>query len=257
MDARTRERLPVLPALAAAASRRRKDAAVLLAAARDTPPGQLFTAAGQTLRRARMRSHGTAAARVWAEDPGTGERRDLALEESRAFWGWAAIEVLRHTGIRIEELTELSHQSLAQHRTGSGELIPLLSVAPSKTDMERLLVIDPDLADVLATIIARIRGTDGAVPLVTAYDPHERVWNPPMPLLFQRQVHLENRPIPAAEIRHLISEAAAASGVTGNDGKPLTFVPHDFRRIFTTDAIMNGMPPHIAQMILDPGPSEY
>ena len=52
------------------------------------------------------------------------------------------VEVLRHTGIRIEELTELSHHSLIQYRLPSaGELIPLLQIVPSKTDTERLLVI--------------------------------------------------------------------------------------------------------------------
>ena len=51
MDARTRERLPVLPVLAAAVDRRRKDAAALLEAARQARPGQQFTAAGQTLTR--------------------------------------------------------------------------------------------------------------------------------------------------------------------------------------------------------------
>jgi hypothetical protein len=35
------------------------------------------------------------------------------------------------------------------------ELIPFLQIAPSKTDPERLLVISPELADVLATIIIR------------------------------------------------------------------------------------------------------
>jgi hypothetical protein len=52
MDARTRERLPVLPALAAAADRARTDAATRLEAARAAGPGELFTAAGQRLRRA-------------------------------------------------------------------------------------------------------------------------------------------------------------------------------------------------------------
>ena len=122
---------------------------------------------------------------------------DLTLEEHRAFWAWAAVEVLRHTGLRIEELTELCHHSFVQYRLpGSGELVPLLHIAPSKTDAERLLVIAPELADVLSAIICRIRGTDGAVPLVVAYDIHERVWNPPMPLLFQRHIGIENRPIP-------------------------------------------------------------
>jgi hypothetical protein len=33
------------------------------------------------------------------------------------------------------------------------------------------------------------------------------------------------------------------------DGRPLHYTPHDFRRIFITDAVMNGLPPHIAQII--------
>ena len=91
--------------------------------------------------------------------PASGKRRDLTFEEHRGFWTWAMIEVLRHTGIRIEELTELSHHSLIQYRLpATGELIPLLQIAPSKTDAERLLVIAPELADVLSAIVARIRG---------------------------------------------------------------------------------------------------
>jgi hypothetical protein len=200
MDARTRERLPVLPALTAATDRNRKDTAARLAAARNTSPGGLFTAAGQALRRARM-APTTRTSRIWTENPATGQRHDLIREEDNAFWSWAAIEVLRHTGIRLEELTELSHHSLVQYRLPTtGELIPLLSIAPSKTDQERLLVISPELADALSAVITRVRGTSGTVPLVAAYDIHERTWNPPMPLLFQHVVSLDNRPIPASGI---------------------------------------------------------
>jgi integrase len=248
MDARTRERLPVLPALAAATDRNRKDTAARLQAALATPPGVLSAAAGQELRRARLRE---ASPRTWAEDPATGQRRNLTREEDNAFWSWAAIEVLRHTGCRLEELTELSHHSLVQYRLpATGELIPLLSIAPSKTDQERLLVIDPGLADALSAIITRVRGTDGTVPLAPVYDTHERTWNPPMPLLFQRRIGLEDRPISGGCIRILVRDALAATAITGTDGKPLHFQPHDFRRLFTTDAILNGMPPHIAQLIL-------
>ena len=248
MDQRTRERLPVLPVLTAAVGRGRKDAAARLDTARGTPPGELFTVGGQTLRRARLTRPSR---RIRAEEPGSGTRRDLILEEDNAFWAWAAIEVLRMTGIRIEELTELSHHSLVQYRLPStGELVPLLSVAPSKTDQERLLVIDPELADVLSAVITRVRGTGGAVPLVAAYDTRERTWNPPMPLLFQRVIGLENRPIPGDGIRDLLRRTLAGSGINGTDGKPIHFQPHDFRRLFTTSAILNGMPPHIAQLIL-------
>jgi len=49
MDARTRERLPVLPVLVHTVDERRKNASTLLQAARQAPPGQVFTAAGQRL----------------------------------------------------------------------------------------------------------------------------------------------------------------------------------------------------------------
>ena len=189
-------------------------------------------------------------AKIWAEDPASGKRRNLTLEEHRAFWVWAVVEVLRHTGIRIEELTELTHPSVIQYRLPTtGELVPLLQIAPSKTDVERLLVISPELADVLSTIICRVRDEGGAVPLVVAYDYHEQVFHPPMPILFQRQVGTETRAISAPTIRKLLDEALAATGLHGVDGRPLRFVPHDFRRIFITDAVLNGMPPHIAQLV--------
>ena len=248
MDQRTRERIPVLPALLAKVDADRRVAAGRLHAAGATAPGQLFTVAGQTLRRP-ARAHASAG-RTWAQDPDGGKHRDLTLEEHKAFWTWAAVQVLRHTGIRIEELTELSHHSFIQYKLpASGELIPLLQIAPSKTDTERLLVISPELADVLSEIITRTRGQDGTVPLVTAYDYHERVWNPPMPLLFQRRYAGEHHAIGGPAIRELISDALPSTGLTDASGKPLRFVPHDFRRIFITDAIMHGMPPHIAQLI--------
>jgi integrase len=37
--------------------------------------------------------------------------------------------------------------------------------------------------------------------------------------------------------------------LTDAAGQPLTFTPQDFRRIFITDAIRTGPPPHIAQVI--------
>jgi integrase len=246
MDARTRERLPVLPVLARCAAQQHADAAALLQAARDARPAETVTAAGQVLVRAATSN----AAGIWAEDPAAGKRRNLTAEEDRAFWAWAAIEVLRATGIRIEELTELSHHSLVQYRLPTtGELVPLLQIAPSKTDAERLLVISPELADVLSAIIRRIRGPGGAVPLVAAYDDHERVWLPPAPVLFQRRIGAENRPIPAHTVRKLLAATLARTGVTGPDGEPLHYTPHDFRRMFLTDAILNGLPPHIAQVI--------
>jgi integrase len=253
MDQRTRERLPALPALVARVQARAQASAEQLAAAQAVAAGEEFTCRGEVLHRAPVRSGPTA--KTWTEDPATGARRDLSGEEDRAFWTWVAIETLRHTGIRIEELTELSHHSLIQYTPPtSTDLIPLLQIAPSKTDTERLLVISPELADVLAAVLHRIREPSGAVAAVASYDPHERIWNPPMPLLFQRRFGGGNRAIPSGTIRDWICQAipdtTPIAGTQNNSAvQPLRFTPHDFRRIFITDAVLHGMPPHIAQLV--------
>ncbi|MEU6019723.1 hypothetical protein ABZ826_39010 [Streptomyces sp. NPDC047515] len=172
---------------------------------------------------ARNAGRRSAAAKTLAEDPATGQRRDLGREEDHASWAFAIVEVLRATGIRVEELTEPSHHSLIQYRLPTtGELIPLLQLIPSRTDIERLLGVSPELADVLSTIICRIRDTNGEVPRVPAYDHYERTWLPPSPLLFQRHRGGENRAISSGAIRKLLTTALADTGLTDSvTGGPL------------------------------------
>ena len=237
MDQRTRERLPVLPVLASTAADRKNATARHLQAAITTPPGEIIEGTSGTLRRAV--TPGANGRHVWAEDTATGKRRNLSYEEEEAFWAFATIEVLRLTGIRCEELLELTHHGITEYRLPTtGEIVPLLQIAPSKTDTERLLLVSPELADVLSAIISRLRGPGGDVPLTVSYDVRERVWNPPMPLLFQRSIGSENRPFTPSAIRKLLIGALAATGLTDAAGDPLMFSPHDFRRIFVTDAKM-------------------
>ena len=60
----------------------------------------------------------------------------------------------------------------------------------------------------------------------------------------------ENRAISDVSLRTMLNGALAHTGlVDPADGLPLHYTPHDFRRIFITDAIMSGLPPHIAQII--------
>lgn len=249
MDSRTRERLPVLPILVEAVDRWRRESLQLLEAGLLTPPGRQFIAAGKTLTRI-DRPH-AATDNVWVCDPETGKPWLLNHDEEHAFWAWAVIEVFRHTGVRVEELLELSHHSLIQYRLPStGELVPLLQIAPSKTDAERLIVVSPELADVLSVVICRVRGADGAIPLVRARDSHELVWQPPAPLLFQRRTRAEHRSLGGTFVASLLDEALAHTGLTDpSTDQPLHFTPHDFRRMFTTDVVLNGLPPHIAQVI--------
>ena len=68
--------------------------------------------------------------------------------------------MLRHTGVRIEEMLELTHHSFCAYTLPTtGEAVPMLQVAPSKTDSERLLLVSPELGEVLAEVINRVRGT--------------------------------------------------------------------------------------------------
>jgi hypothetical protein len=249
MDSRTRERLPVLPILVKAVDRWRRESQQLLHAGQQTPTGAQFSAAGKTLTRVE-RPHADTD-NVWVRDPDTGKPRLLNFDEEHAFWAWAVIEVFRHTGVRVEELLELSHHSLIQYRLPStGELVPLLQIAPSKTDAERLIVVSPELADVLSVVISRVRGPGGSIPLVRARDSHELVWQPPAPLLFQRRTRAEHRSLGGGFVATLLDEALAHTALTdSNTGEPLHFAPHDFRRMFITDVVLNGLPPHIAQVI--------
>jgi hypothetical protein len=207
--------------------------------------GDRFTLAGQDFQRCRPGDSG----RVYATDLTTRTRRNLTHEEEAAFWSWATVEVLRHTGIRIEEMLELTHHSfIAYTLPSTGEVVPMLQVAPSKTDAERLLLVSPELAEVLTAIIFRVRGGRAALPLVCAYDVFEQTWSPPLPFLFQRRYGTEDRPLTRSYIRECLVATSQAAQITVA-GEPLEWRPHDFRRLFVTDAIRSGLPPHIAAKI--------
>lgn len=184
---------------------------------------------------------------IWA-DQSDGGRRNLGFEEERVFWGWAIIEVLRHNGIRIEELTHRSF--VAYTLPGSGEIIPLLRVTPSKTDRERLLVVSPELGETLTAIIQRVTDSSGRIPLLRRYDHAERLHSPPLPFLFQRRQGLVNTMITTSHAGALINRIMTASGIVHGDGTAAQITPHDFRRILATEAVSAGLPVHIAAKIL-------
>ncbi len=257
MHQRVRERLPHLPALADAAGRCLAEAAVLLTAAAGCEPGEVFDHAGTRYRRTAPKSAGLSARfqgnpAVTAENLATGEKISLTRREDEAFWARAVIETLRLCGVRLEELLEITHLALVSYQLpGSGEVVPLLQIVPSKSNEERLLLVDPELASVLAAIITRLRaGNDGAVPLVARYDHHERTTGPLLPHLFQRVLGARREVISPGTVCRLINTALAAAGLKDATGQPLAYRPHDFRRCFTTEAVTGGLPVHIAARLL-------
>ena len=246
MHQRTRELPPVLPALVTAAARRRREAEELLAAASAAKPGEMFEAGGERLCGVSIPTDSAKGGRPGAVYA-LAQNGSLTLEEDIAFWAWAIVEVLRHTGVRKEEMLEITHRSLVAYKLPTtGEVIPLLQITPSKTDRERLLVVSPELAEVLAAIIHRVRAGNERMPLVARYDQAERVHSPPLPFLFQRPWGLANHAITHGRVKELLDRTVTSAGLTGSDGKPMRFTPHDFRRIFATEAVASGLPVHIA-----------
>ena len=128
MDQRTRAQLPLLPALVQAAEQQRKAAEHLLTTARDVPAGDSFTAAGQQFQRRRPGPSG----RVYVIEVATGKKRNLTHEEEAAFWSRATVEVLRASGIRIEEMPELTHHSFVAYTPAPARSSPCSRSPPPK-----------------------------------------------------------------------------------------------------------------------------
>ena len=249
MHQRVRDRLPHLPLLVDIAEQHRDDMARLLALVQQAAVGGVVDHNGHSYRR--LDHQGTGPAVVVAENLATGETLELIRAEDDAFWAWAIIETLRHTGVRREELLEITHLALVSYRLpGTGEVVPLLQILPSKVHEERLLLVTPELASVLASIVCRVRGDDGRIPLVTRYDPHERTTGPALPHLFQRRQAWRPEVISPPMLITLLNQTIRRTGLTDRAGNPLRYTPHDFRRIFATDAVTGGLPVHIAAKLL-------
>jgi hypothetical protein len=170
MAERTRALAPLLPRLVAAAEQQLSSATQLLQAARATKPREEFTLDGARYLRIGPRRGIQPIRLLAARIDEHGPRFDVEIAEDNAFWAATIIEVLRRTGIRIEELLELTHLSIRQYQAPTGETVPLLQISPSKTDTERVIPAIPELVAVFARIIRRIKDADGRVPLLTRYD---------------------------------------------------------------------------------------
>ena len=253
---RIRERLPRLSVVIDSADHHRTRQAELLSTAGQTPVGETFHFNGRDYRRTDYKSYlnnqQLRMDNTLVQDLATGEEFDVAQTEDDAFWAWSIIETLRHTGVRIEELLETTQLALFSYREPkSGEVVPLLQIVPSKSDAERVLLVTPELANVLATVISRVRAANGGtVPLVRRRDYREHVVGPPLPHLFQRRFGWRQVVISPTQVSRLLNDAIGRAGIRGSDGMPLEYTAHDFRRIFATEAVTGGLPVHITAKLL-------
>lgn len=248
LKSRTRTLAPWVPQLVRSVTEELTLVERLMAAALATPLAHDFDLDGQRWHR---RGHNPNSreyllTNVQVNDP-AGQKFDLTLREHRAFWTWAALEVLRHTGLRVEEMLELTHLSVRPLRKPNGEVVPLLQVAPSKTDEERILPMSPPLAHALSRIINRHNAAHGKIPLIQRFDAGERVFSSPLPFLFQHSFASgTSQVLSDASVRKYLAAAGSRAGLRDADGTLLRPTPHDFRRLYLTELIANKLPIHIA-----------
>jgi len=249
MHERTRALSPELPILVASTATNHRYWSSMLKAATTVDRGEEFTVGDEiwTRRPPAKREYRSATVEVLSPE---GKRYDLTGQEERAFWTWAVIEVLRHTGLRCGEMLSLTHLSLQPFRKPTGEVIPLLQVAPSKTDRERVIPIAPELVSVLGQIVAR-NTVNGGIPLVRRHSAHKKTFSAPMPFLFQRRfANGRHQMIETSTVRVWLADACRRAELRYSDGSQATFTPHDFRRLFATEAMRYGMPIHIIAELL-------
>ncbi|MEU7863929.1 tyrosine-type recombinase/integrase [Nonomuraea sp. NPDC049141] len=252
---RTRQRQPLLPVLVQHIEDRYEHARALLERASTAAEGDGFVLNGRTYRRVttahdrhRQRSRGYLPARVVEED--TGRIIQTEAHEEQAFWEWACIETLRHSGVRIEELCELTHLSVRQYQRANGEVIALLVIAPSKTDRERVIPMSAELFHVIASIIRRHTRSGRTIELIKRFDYHDKVWSAPLPFLFQRQHGSTRRVISPATVLQQLRRRCEELAEHHPQFRTVRFTPHDFRRIFATELVNSGLPIHIGAALL-------
>ncbi|WP_405407175.1 tyrosine-type recombinase/integrase [Streptomyces decoyicus] len=251
---RTRLRQPLLPFLVRHVEARYDHTRTLLehasAAATDTP----FTHGDRTYRRV-LTEEDLTLARGGHRTPvrvrdDTGQLVQIEAEEETAFWDWATVETLRHSGARIEEMCEVSHLSIRHYQRSNGEMVALLVISPSKTDRERVIPMSAELFHVIASVIRRHTRDGNSVPILRRFDPHDKVWSPPMPFLFQRKIGSTRSVISPVTVLNMLARRCTDLAEHHPAFRSVKFTPHDFRRIFTTELVNSGLPIHIGAMLL-------
>ncbi|MEV7037598.1 hypothetical protein [Amycolatopsis sp. NPDC051061] len=230
MHQRVRDRLPHLLQLVEAAERDKSEQAALLNVAKATPVGATFLHDNAEYIRVHIKN---SADRVVIREVATGTQVDIVRRELEAFYAWAIIETLRHTGVRLEELLGITHLALVSYRVpATGEVVPLLQIVPSKSNEERLLVVSPELASVFASIVTRLRADNGGtIPLAARYDTTERLVEAPLPHLFQHKLAWRPTVLSGTTVYKMLKQTLELASVTDAAGQPLHYTPHDFRRI--------------------------
>lgn len=252
---RTRRRQPLLPAMVEHVETTYAHIVELLNAATATAPDATCTVAGRDYRRLlteydqrRATQFGQPHIRVL--DTTNDVVINVTRKEQKAFWEWAIVETLRHSGVRVEELLELTQLSIRQYQRPNGEVVALLVVTPSKTDRERVIPMSAELFHVIAAIVRRQTRDRATIPLVTRFDPHEKDTSTPQPFLFQRVVGPRREVFSSTTVIAILRTICQELAGVSHEFAEARFTPHDFRRLLATELVNSGLPIHIGAALL-------
>ena len=205
----------------------------------------------------------------WAEvldsDPGARPvppehgRVNITRLEDDGFWAWAIIETLRHTGIRIEELLELTQLSL-RHYTPPSQHAGAAAAHRPVQDRHRTPGADEPRAGDRAAGGATPRqgraavtgsgaGGAGRCRCRCATTRTRRPTANRCRTCSPAGRHPPGSPLRGATSGPCSTRSRDWAGLT-DAGEPVRFTPHDFRRLFTTELVGAGLPLHIAASLL-------
>ncbi|WP_290367923.1 site-specific integrase [Antrihabitans cavernicola] len=158
--------------------------------------------------------------------------------------------MLLTSGLRVEEVSELTTLDVVKRKLPDGQIYYLLHVKPSKCDRARVIPIGDGLGRVIAEIIGHIKTfyrTD-AVPACDRRDYVAKAPLPTAPYLLQGVGHPSAMSIQT--IRGRLTNLSLA-GARHADGTPLRLLPQDCRRVFATEHLNNNNNPvHVIAALL-------
>nr|WSX47750.1 site-specific integrase [Streptomyces sp. NBC_00974] len=130
-------------------------------------------------------------------------------------------------------------------------LFPSITAQASPKASQVLLIpMSPDLFHAIAQLVRRQTRNRRTVPLISRYDPQERLWSDPMPFLFQRQLGTAHGVLAARTIAGMLKRSCNEIAQTNPAFAGTKFTPHDFRRLFATEIVNGGLPIHIGAALL-------
>ena len=153
----------------------------------------------------------------------------------------------------LEELLEITHLALVSYQLpDTGEIVPAAADRPVQEQRGTAAAGQPRTGQRPghrhhpAARRQRRHGPAGR-PLRLPRAGHRAAAAAPLPAPdpLETRRHQHQHALPAAQRHHWPGPAC-----TDQPGEPLRFTPHDFRRIFATEAVTGGLPVHIAARLL-------